>query len=102
MTGFYILRVLFLFLVLGPIKTFTKFGHSRFIEMYKKVFFSEILLILIEGYLDFVIALFLYGMYNPLVELQIAYRNGWHELCKFTIIALIIIITPGSLLYVII
>ena len=69
LTGFYVLRVLFLFCVLGPIKTFTKFGHSRFIKMYKRVFFSEILLILIEGYLDFAITLFLYGMYNPLIDL---------------------------------
>jgi hypothetical protein len=69
MTGFYAIRVAFLILVLGPIKTFTKYGHLRFRKMYKKLIFAEILLILIEGYLDFTITFFLYEFYNPFRDL---------------------------------
>ena len=64
LTGFYFLRVLFLVLVVGPIKYYTKYGHKYYSKLYKKLFFGEILLILIEGYLDFTIAYFLYIIYD--------------------------------------
>ena len=38
-----------------------------------KLFFSEILMILIEGFLDFTISFFLYGFYDPVKELGLPY-----------------------------
>ena len=68
MTGFYFLRIGFLVFVLAPLKFYTRFGHITFSKMYKKLFYGEILLILIEGYLDFTIAFFLYIIYDESIE----------------------------------
>ena len=64
LTAFYFIRVLFWGLFLGPLKLYTKYGHRMFEKMRIKLFFGEIFLILIEGYLDFVIAFFLYVKYD--------------------------------------
>jgi hypothetical protein len=65
---FYVLKVLFLAVVLVPIKTYTRFGHPLFKKWYKKLFFGEIFMILLEGYIDFVTTFFMYVYYDNSVE----------------------------------
>ena len=73
LTALYFSRVLYYFLVLTPLRNFTRFGHSHHKKMGVKLFFSEILMILIEGFLDFTISFFLYGFYDPVKEFGLSY-----------------------------
>jgi hypothetical protein len=57
------------------------------------LFFSEILLILTEGFLDFSIAFFLYTMYDP-------YKETFHaNVIAIGVILLAFIMLPGTLVY---
>jgi hypothetical protein len=96
-TGFYVLRVAFFILVLAPLKTYTKYGQKYYNKFYKKLFFSEIIMIILEGYVDFAITLFLYIYYDNNVE-----KDTFQEFVKFVIIFLILVVAPGSMIYVLI
>lgn len=94
-TGFYFLRVGFLALVLAPLKTYSKHGLKYFNKLYKKLFFSEIIMIILEGYVDFTITLFLYILYDNNVE-----KDSFQEFVKYVIVILIFVAAPGSMIYV--
>lgn len=51
----------------------TRFGHSQFKKLEKRLFYGEILLILIEGFLDFTIAFFIYVFYDPEKNFELSY-----------------------------
>ena len=100
-TGFYFLKVLFLGVIIGPIKHYTRYGQSIFRKMYKKLFFGEILLIIVEGYLDFTLSYFIYIKFDPFKHDVLAEKNDFSESCMYIIIVLIFMITPATMLYVI-
>ena len=100
-TGFYFLKVIILAIVIAPIKHYTGYGHGLYNKMYKTLFFSEILLIIIEGYLDFNVSLFLYEKFDPYKNNLAASPDKFAEFCKYFIIILVFIVAPGSLIYVI-
>jgi hypothetical protein len=64
MTGLYFIKVLFYFALVKPLRE-KKYIASVYKNFSKGLFFSEILLVLIEGYLDFAIAFALYTIFDP-------------------------------------
>lgn len=64
LTAFYFLKVIVLALVIKPINHYTGYGQGLFKKLLKNLFFGEILLIIIEGYLDFSVSLFIYQKFD--------------------------------------
>ena len=100
-TGFYFLKVMILAIIVGPIKHYTGYGQGLLTKMYQKLFFGEILLIIIEGYLDFNVSLFLYEKFDPYKNDLVASQDGFAEFCKYFIILLVFFIAPLTLIYII-
>ena len=100
-TGFYFIKVLFLAIILYPLKTFTNHGHYLFRKLKQKLFFGEILMILLEGYLDFVISFYMYIDYDPFYVSLSSERDELSEFAKYTIMILIFVVAPVSIIFVI-
>lgn len=101
LTGFYFLKLAFLGLILGPLKQFTRHGHKLYKTLKQKLLFSEILLIIIEGYLDFGLAYFIYVQYSTVLPETEASSERFQEFCMYMIIILVFISGHGSMIYVI-
>jgi hypothetical protein len=88
--------------VVTPLKLYTRFGHSLYEKMRKKLFFGEILVLLIEGYLDFAISFFIYNIYDPKQNESILERSGFSEFVKFSVMILIFVVIPAAIIHVVI
>jgi hypothetical protein len=95
------LRVFFLAIVLYPLKTFTRHGHSLYKTLRQKLFFGEILMILMEGYLDFVISFYMYIDYDPNYDSKSAERDELSEFTKYIVMILIFVVAPVSIIFVV-
>lgn len=86
-TLLYFARVAFYYIILTPLTKFTRFGHSTKRKLRKLLFYSEISLILVEGFLDFSIAFFTYTQYDPSIEFNISL---FVSLCSFILVFMIL------------
>ena len=95
LTVLYFIRIVYFFLMVSPIKRYTRHGHKYHKSLSQKLFYGEILIILIEGFLDFTIAFFLYGFYDPINEKGLSYF-----VCV-VIFFMVFVVLPGTILQVI-
>lgn len=58
-------------------------------------------MILIEGYLDFVISFYMYIEYDPLYDLKFTERDALSEFTKYITVILIFVVAPVSIIFVV-
>ena len=58
-------------------------------------------MILMEGYLDFVISFYMYIEYDPLYDSESAERDELSEFTKYITMILIFVVAPVSIIFVV-